>query len=197
MSPAKGMLQSRTVAKKIAFCSPVNHQDAMNRLLHPFIIDVEASGFGPAGYPIEVGLALEKGSRYCRLIVPAEDWTHWDEKAEATHGIRREILFKNGIPPDQAAAELNDLLGESVVYTDGWVVDKPWINRLFDAAGIRRLFGISPLERILSEEQMDIWHATKDHLIQTLNTTRHRASNDAFIIQETYIQTLKTLSVQS
>ncbi len=169
----------------------------MNRPLRPFIIDVEASGFGPDGYPIEVGLALEKGSRYCRLIVPAGNWIHWDEKAEATHGIRREILFENGIPPDQAAVELNDLLGDRTVYTDGWVVDKPWINRLFDTAGVRRLFRISPLERILSEQQMDIWHATKDSLIQTLHATRHRASTDAFIIQETYIQTLKTLSVQS
>ena len=45
----------------------------------PLIIDVEASGFGPLSYPIEVGLALSAGEKYCSLILPAADWTHYCE----------------------------------------------------------------------------------------------------------------------
>ena len=48
----------------------------MPRISTPFIMDIEASGFGPDSYPIEVGLALGDGSRFCSLIVPAEHWTH-------------------------------------------------------------------------------------------------------------------------
>ena len=51
-------------------------------------------------------------------------------------------------------------------------------------------FYISPLEMILSEQQMEKWHATKDHLIEKSQLTRHRASNDARIIQKTYEKTL-------
>ena len=39
----------------------------------PNIIDVEASGFGPHSYPIEVGLALGDGSKFCSLILPVRD----------------------------------------------------------------------------------------------------------------------------
>ena len=48
----------------------------------PTIIDVEASGFGPYSYPIEIGVALDNGDKYCTLILPAPAWTHWDEEAE-------------------------------------------------------------------------------------------------------------------
>ena len=34
----------------------------------PLIIDVEASGFGPTSYPIEIGLALDDGHKYCILV---------------------------------------------------------------------------------------------------------------------------------
>jgi hypothetical protein len=38
---------------------------------NPFIIDVEASGFGAESYPIEIGIALAEGSKYCALIIPS------------------------------------------------------------------------------------------------------------------------------
>ena len=46
----------------------------------PYIIDVEASGFGNGSYPIEVGVVLNNGEKFCTLIVPAANWTHWDEE---------------------------------------------------------------------------------------------------------------------
>lgn len=161
----------------------------MTNALRPFIVDVEASGFGQESYPIEIGLALDKENRYCRLITPADSWIHWDKKAENTHHISREILARKGSPPRQVAKELNALLGNTTVYSDGWVVDKPWITRLFIQAGIRPLFSVSPLERILTEPQMEIWHRTKEKVINQFRLKRHRASSDAFIIQETFVRT--------
>ncbi len=162
----------------------------MKKHFRPFIIDVEASGFGSSSYPIEIGLALEKEKRYCSLILPAPDWTHWDKKAEETHKVTREALLRHGKPALEVAKELNAILEEATVFSDGWGVDKPWITRLFASTGIRCLFFVSPLERILSEPQMNIWHETKERIIKKLSLTRHRASADAFIIQETYMQTL-------
>lgn len=155
----------------------------------PFIVDVEASGFGCESYPIEIGLALESENRYCSLILPADRWTHWDTAAQDAHQISRDILIKHGKPLTQVAKELNHLLNGLTVYSDGWVTDKPWVTRLFSEAGIRQAFRISPLECILTEPQMEIWHTTKDSIIASMALTRHRASSDAFIIQETFFRT--------
>jgi|WetSurMetagenome_2_1015567.scaffolds.fasta_scaffold775397_1 hypothetical protein len=161
----------------------------MPQIFRPYIIDVEASGFGPHSYPIEIGLALEPGRRYSTLIMPAEGWTHWNVDAEKTHGITREILGKHGRPVKEVAEKLNDLLENRFVYSDGWVVDQPWITRLFASARLPQLFTVSAIETILSEAQMNVWHEVKDEFTQKNNLHRHRASIDAMIIQETYTKT--------
>lgn len=46
-----------------------------------------------------------------------------------------------------------------------------------------------PLEMILSEQQMDLWHDTKNSLILGMDGQRHRASADAELIQQTYMAT--------
>ncbi|WP_020586166.1 hypothetical protein [Desulfobacter curvatus] len=159
------------------------------KLFRPFIIDVEASGFGCESYPIEIGLALEKENRYCSLIKPADWWTHWDMAAQKIHHIPRDILTQHGKPLGHVARELNHILKSLTVYSDGWTTDKPWVTRLFSEAGIRQTFTISPLECILTEPQMEIWHATKESIIASMDLTRHRACSDAFIIQETFFRT--------
>jgi len=163
----------------------------MNKVTHPIIIDIEASGFGGTSYPIEVGLAMEDDKKFCSLILPAPEWTHWDEEAEKVHQIERSILEVYGKEPKEVATQLNNLLAGKTVYTDGWVVDKPWITTLFYKAGINMSFEVSSLEMILSESQMENWHKTKDQVIKDLDLPRHRASYDAWVIQETYKRTLE------
>lgn len=163
----------------------------MNRLSSPFIIDIEASGFGDASYPIEIGVALNAGKKFCTLISPAPDWTHWDDSAEQVHHVSRAMLTSHGKSVQEVAQQLNNLLNGKTLYSDGWVVDHPWLIRLFAAAGKAQAFHVSPLEIILSEAQMDIWHQTKDQVIAQLKLNRHRASNDAWIIQETFRKTFE------
>ncbi|MFL0799600.1 MAG: hypothetical protein K6L80_04045 [Agarilytica sp.] len=160
----------------------------MHQIRHPNIVDVEASGFGGLSYPIEVGLSMACGKRYCALIKPDPHWTHWDKSAESVHGISREMLAEKGKPVCTVADELNCLLDGEAVYTDGWVVDEPWMIRLFDAAKVRRGFRMYDIQTIMSESQMDHWHSVKKHVMKQLKLTRHRASNDARIIQETFVQ---------
>ena len=155
----------------------------------PIIVDVEASGFGPFSYPIEIGLALDTGEKFCSLIRPLRSWTHWDSKAESVHRISRDVLEHHGVTAQTMASRLNELLQTRTVYTDGWVVDKPWIQKLFDESGQSLTFQISALEMILSEKQMSIWHNTKDRLINEAGQRRHRASFDAYIIQQTWLHT--------
>jgi hypothetical protein len=69
------------------------------------------------------------------------------------------------------------------------VVDKPWLTTLFYAARTEMRFHVSPLEMILSEPQMERWRGEKDRVLASMDLSRHRASHDAWIIQETYMRT--------
>ena len=157
----------------------------------PSIIDIEASGFGAHSYPIEIGVVLRDGSKYCALILPDAGWTHWDESAEKVHRITRDILEAHGKPILEVTGKLNELLREQTAYSDGWGVDKTWLDRLFYAARLPCEFSLSSLEMILTEPQMEIWHNTKDQVLLELGQKRHRASFDAFVVQETYERTRK------
>lgn len=165
--------------------------------LRPNIIDFEASGFGVDSYPIEVGVALSNGQKYCALIKPANDWLYWDKNAELVHGLNPELLSSHGKDINTVANELNDLLKNQTVYSDGWVVDKHWLSRLFYRAGFAPSFYLSSLEYILKEPQMEIWTATQQKVIAELALIRHRASTDALIIQETYARTKQLLLEKS
>ena len=161
----------------------------------PNIIDIEASGFGVTSYPIEIGIVLSTGEKYCSLIKPVSSWTHWSYEAEEIHHISRDLLLNRGKTVIQVATELNHFLCDNTVYSDGWVVDKPWLIELYTAARINYSFSISALEFILNEQQMENWHQTKNRIIEELSLTRHRASTDAFIIQETYRRTRQSSEI--
>ena len=154
------------------------------------IIDVEASGFGPDSYPIEVGLALSNGIRYCRLIKPHESWTSWCEEAEAVHGITREVLSEYGGDVTTVANELNTLLQDKIVYCDGWVVDEPWIIKLYGAANIVPRFKMYDIVTLLDETSAENWHHLKNEVEGAFELKRHRASNDAYVIQQTFSRSL-------
>ncbi len=166
----------------------------MLKTRHPYIIDLEASGLTSNSYPIEVGLALAPGQRFCSLIKPADEWEHWDKQAESVHGISRDILQKQGRSVTEIAAELNQILNNKIVYSDAWGVDNSWVTTLFAAARMDKTFSVSALEMILNEQQIDVWMETRNAVVRDLGLTRHRASNDAWIIQETYTRTLAMTS---
>lgn len=155
----------------------------------PTIIDIEASGFGQHSYPLEIGVVKSNGERYCALIKPEADWQHWSPQAETVHGISRAMLDEKGKNAQQVCSELNHFLGELTAYSDAWTLDSPWLNRLFFAAAMRPLFHLSPIEMIASEAQLLLWDSTKKLLTQELEIKRHRASGDAYLIQQTYLRT--------
>jgi len=165
----------------------------MRRPACPTIIDIEASGFGSHSYPIEVGVVNYDGERYCALIKPEPDWQHWCDKAERVHGISRKLLASHGKSAREVCQELNDFLQESMAFSDAWIHDNPWLTRLFFAARMNRSFHLSPIEYIASEPQLMLWDKTKIRLQQELGIERHRASGDAYLIQQTYIETVRLI----
>ena len=149
-------------------------------------IDVEASGFGSASYPIEVGCVFPNGVGYCSLIKPEPDWLHWDESAEKVHGISREVLFLHGRTSHKVATDLNAKLWGKRVVTDAWYHDFNWIQRLFESAELVPRFELVDLLSLLDDEKAARWDALKAGVQAELNLKRHRASHDARILQLTY-----------
>ncbi|MEM7217835.1 MAG: hypothetical protein AAF515_05680 [Pseudomonadota bacterium] len=123
------------------------------------------------------------------LIRPDASWSHWDDSAERVHGVTRGILREHGRPIAAVCDALNDLLGDHIAYSDGWGHDKPWLITLFHAARIDMRFRVSPLELLLSEPQMSRWHDVRDRIEAEFGERRHRASADAWVVQQTFLRT--------
>lgn len=158
----------------------------------PTILDIEASGFGSKSYPIEIGIIRADGRRFCRLIKPFEDWYHWDQEAESLHGIKQSELIEYGADPVQVCHELNQFMENGTAYSDGWVVDSPWLIKLFSRARVDMTFTLSAIEYLLNEQQMENWHTTKHWVMAQQDVQRHRASIDAEIIQKTFVYSSAT-----
>lgn len=154
----------------------------------PAIMDLEASGFGRASYPIEVGYVLGDGTSFCTLIRPTDDWRHWDASAEGVHHITRDTLERHGRPVQEVARMLNDQLKGQTLYSDGWGHDYAWLAGLFEAADVVQLFRLDSLRKLLTEREADIWNATRDQVTSEFSVARHRASIDAWVIQQTWIR---------
>ena len=153
----------------------------------PFVLDVEASGFGAHSYPIEVGFVAPDGRSYCSLIRPPAHWTHWDPQAEALHGLSRRVVERHGRRPDEVASALNRQLDGCTVYTDGWAQDYSWLGRLFDEAQQPQRFRLQHLRELLTERQAERWQATRDRVLAQMRLQRHRASSDARALQLTLL----------
>ncbi|GED23006.1 hypothetical protein QWY79_05920 [Halomonas sabkhae] len=157
----------------------------------PTLLDIEASGFGRGSYPIEIGLARADGSVCAFLVHPLDEWTHWDPKAELLHGISRARLEREGYPVRQVARWLNDELSDiGIAYSDSWGYDNTWMSLLFHHAGMLPAFRLEALRRLLSETQMERWSDTKEAIIREQGVLRHRAGEDARLLQLTYQRTL-------
>ena len=155
----------------------------------PCFLDVEATGFGPDSYPIEIAWSDEAGEIHRCLIdpTPVPGWTDWSTDAEKVHGIDRERLKRNGWPPDYVASLLTQDLTGKTVYTDAPDYDSRWVTRLFAAIGQPLPFRFDHIDElllsILRSPDGPVWQAMVriDHLkreVAAVSTGKHSAGYD-------------------
>ena len=154
----------------------------------PVIIDIEASGFGRGSYPIEIGYYMPAGDSFCALILPEPGWTHWDESAEAVHGISREFVVDKGRPAVEICLELNRRFRGERIYCDAWAYDYVWLSKLYDAVDLFPSFELKDLRDLLEDCEKTLWHATRASVELRLQLRRHRASGDARTLFETFLE---------
>ena len=154
----------------------------------PTVIDVEASGFGKGSYPIEVGFVLPDGFSDCMLIRPSDAWQHWDPAAEDLHRISRDVLVHHGHPVLEVVDRLNRQLEGRTVYSDGWGNDYSWLSMLYELVDRRPTYRLDSLQKLLTEDELSRWDATKAAVFREGATARHRASADARLLQATVVR---------
>jgi len=159
--PGRLVARVGTMAAVASLVAPAPAARGPDPRTPPAIIDLEASGFGRASYPIEVGYILGDGSTFCTLVRPAPGWTHWDPAAEAVHHISRELLERHGKPPLEVARLLNERLRGQTLYSDAWGHDFAWLSVLFEEAGVVPLFRIDSLRKVLDEQQAAVWKSAR------------------------------------
>jgi hypothetical protein len=148
------------------------------------LIDIEASGFGPDSYPLEVAYSPREGDEQSLLINPdtATDWQSWDPVAASVHGIRRDDAVYHGRDVMAVARELNQALGTGVWYSDGFDADLGWLARLYGEVAFEPTFRLASLHGLLRE-----WGADKPAVYDELAATTvspHRAVADLKRIRE-------------
>lgn len=154
-------------------------------------IDLEASGLGAQSYPIEVAWKNDlTGEQDSFLIDPdtAEGWLYWDEYAEEMHGIEREELNKQGLDIISACKRLNEKLKDKTLISDAVEFDLFWLTRLFEATGIKPMFEMAGLDRILSSEQR-----IQFGFLAKAQARKHRALEDV----EDIITCIKAVSCEA
>lgn len=120
----------------------------------PALIDFEASCLPEYGqsYPIEVAVARTDGSSRAWLIRPVEAWRYWDwsDEAEALHGINRQMLEDEGLPPAQVLTEMAAFVGDCSVYADA-DIDEYWLEVMCQAVAAKLPFQVHYLGEFFVE----------------------------------------------
>jgi len=95
-------------------------------------LDFEASSLSKHSYPIEIAWVFEDGRSRTFLLKPAPDWS---AKAEAIHGIPRELLEREGADTTVIVQEMMaTLIGADLVASaPSW--DGKWLSALLIAGG--------------------------------------------------------------
>lgn len=122
-----------------------------------YILDVEASGFDPESYPIEVAFTnLKTGESDQFLINPgfASDWDYWSEAAERVHGISLDALSRSGVSPCEALYRLEKLSNQQV-FTDAPRFDELWLARLYDEMQDKPRYMLQDIRSLVAKENQE------------------------------------------
>ncbi len=101
-------------------------------------LDFEASSLGKKSFPIEVAWVFEDGQSKSMLVRPLPEWSDWSSEAEALHGISRERLDAEGLPPETVAQQMLGALSGHELFASAPSWDGKWLSTLLRSGGLAR-----------------------------------------------------------
>lgn len=151
-------------------------------------LDVESSGLHATSYPIEIGWAFpEPGLPAAAVLIkPHRLWKRddWDMSVTDLHALDWDYCDDEGIPAPEVAQRLNAVFAGKAVFSDAVGADTFWIDRLFDAVGVARMFSLEPAETAFRAVYGDVddtegLYASVSSVIDVVHPVLHRAEPDA------------------
>lgn len=124
---------------------------------HPCYGAFRASGLGSYSYPIEVGWSEPDGTTHAVIIRPQPDWTLWDQDFVDPQHVTYADLVKYGRPPRRIAEKMNADLDGQLLFTDGGLHDRYWLDRLYEAAGLTPSFTLCQFRYLLVRVGCTTW----------------------------------------
>ncbi|MFV8836496.1 hypothetical protein ACNSTU_16160 [Aquisalimonas sp. APHAB1-3] len=192
LSPRDSMAQDAEILTAVYHRG--QEQAASPKDLLPCFIDFEASGLTSESYPIEVAWSMPDGTVESHYIDPAPHWDYWDPEAEAIHWIPRHLLRDCGRPVAWIAERMNAVLAGHTVYCDAPGMDRFWMNRLFDAAGVEPAFELGSFWAIHPDATASLPPRRVDQILQQAEAERggrqHEADSDVRYLMAVYRLTL-------
>lgn len=162
---------------------------------HIAILDVEASAFGPGSYPIEVGVAVIRGTAqpirtWSALIRPSQDWIAngvWSPASAEIHHIPREVLEREGHAAQDVCDQLNAMLGPvRLIVSDAPLHDQDWLNTLFRAGDRDQLFSLEDFDALTGGLNHTQYRRMMD--LFSKSPAPHRAGDDALRLASSLLE---------
>ena len=156
----------------------------------PWFLDIEASSLSPRSYPVEIAWGdSESGEVEAHLINPGRVafWLDWDPASESVHGLSRPYLRRNGEEPLTVAHRANQALYGRTVHATS-PRDRDWVDTLFAAVGVNRLFQVGDAEEVLPAAGESRYWAYREswRRLESQGLQRHRAGADVRQLVEMY-----------
>lgn len=164
------------------------------------IVDCEASSLSMQSYPIEVGWSAWESDETGSLLIKSEETRparDWDSRAEAVHGISRDLVACNGVPASCAAEVVLALARGRRIIADQPAWDGAWLRLLLSTIGeaprqvfdfdfvcwkeTARLRAIRPplgFERSLQQVRLTCYNR-REQAMASWPEVKHRAGPDA------------------
>lgn len=149
-------------------------------------LDVEASSLKNESYPIQIGFTKMVDSKFVTtefMIKPIPEWTDWDEETELyIHNISRRDIENDGLDIYHCCKMLNTQLSGHIVIVDSEDFDNFWINKLYDAANMKRDFQLINIEKYLYQHK-GVTNSTYEDERENYSFS-HQAGEDSVMIMQ-------------
>jgi hypothetical protein len=162
----------------------------------PIFLDFEASGLGPASYPIEVAWGDPRTGEVESHLIDPTLIPEWDDPMDATavmmHGLTRDYLAEHGEHPAMVTERMNTELMGLTVHA-GSHYDRQWLAELARQTEMEPAFQIIEIARLWDKylaggppEQVERANAEAWNRLQARGVQPHRAGDDVRHLMEMY-----------
>ncbi len=150
---------------------------------YPVFLDIEASCYDEAGFPLSLAWSLPDGRIKTVLVMPDEGWT-----PHATASVDLAHYYDQGASARDIVHEINTDLDGQTLYIDGLDPDEIWLDRLFEACGEEPGFELARIDDLFIGREYATLIDLRQEFVRLHNldaqTPEHQVLSLLYLFQE-------------